>query len=143
DKVVDLWNNGNMTVAEEIYAPDFKRISPMGTTTGIDEFKAGYDSMKKVYSDVKLTINDYWAKGDKVTVLWNFSATNTGPFAENMPATGKAFSNDGVSILTLKDGKIVNDWAAWDQLSIFTELGYTLQPPQMAEAETPAENATE
>jgi steroid delta-isomerase-like uncharacterized protein len=143
DKALDVWNNGNMAAAEEMYSPDFTRTTPTGTVTGMDEFKAYYEAMTSAYSDVKLSFTDHWTKGDKVTVLWNFSATNTGPLGEDMPATGKAVSNDGVSILTLKDGKIVNDWALWDQLGAFTELGYTLQPPQMAEADAPAEDAAE
>jgi len=143
DKALDFWNNGNLAAAEEMYSPDFKRTTPTGTISGMDELKAYYGDVTTSLSDFKLTFTDHWTKGDKITVVWNLSATNTGPFGENMPATGKAYSSDGMTVLTVKEGKIVNDLAIWDQLNVFMQLGYNLQPPQLAKAENPAAESSE
>lgn len=139
DMSLDLWNTGNMANLEKIYAPDFIRKDDGGEVKGYDEFKASYENLKKVYSDFKLTFKESWIKGDKVTIIWNVTSVHSGPFAEGMPATGKPVTVDGVSILTLKDGKVVYDWAVWDQASIFGQVGYSIGPP--AAAATPAEQA--
>ncbi len=141
DKTLDLWNNHNLAVVEELYAPDFHRTTPRSSMKGYDEFKAYHADIKKIYPDLKLTITSSWAQGDQVISKWNYTATNTGAFSENLPATGKPVSVDGVSILTLKDGKVVEDWSVWDQWGAFMAMGYKLQPPSTAAA--PAEKAAE
>ncbi|MBI5913925.1 MAG: ester cyclase [Bacteroidetes bacterium] len=132
EMILDIWNNGNMAQLEQLYAPDFTRRDIGGTAKGYDEFKASFENIKKTYSNFKLTLKESWVKGDKVTFVWNVSSTHSGPFGEGMPATGKPVSIDGVSILTLKDGKVVDDWAVFDQASVLTQVGYTFQPPATA-----------
>ena len=138
EMTLDLWNNGNMAALENIYAPDFTRTDNNGTVKSYDEFKASFENLKKVYSDFKLSLKESWVKGDKATFIWNVTAIHSGPFGEGMPATGKPVSVDGVSIFTLKDGKVVKDWAVWDQAGVFAQVGYTFTPPAVA---MPAEAA--
>ena len=109
------------------------------TTKGAEEFKAAYENTKITYPDLKITMKDSWVKGDKITSLWNASGTNSGPFGEGMPATGKPINVDGTTIQLLKDGKVSEEWVFFDQATAFAQVGYTFQPP--ATASTKAEPA--
>ena len=67
------------------------------------------------------------------TVQWTFSATHQGEFL-GVAATGKKVTNSGISILTFAKGKIVDDYATWDDLHIWRQLG--VDPPQPPAADS-------
>jgi predicted ester cyclase len=48
--------------------------------------------------------------------------TNTGSFL-GIPATGKKVTATGMSVQRFADGKIVEAWDNWDQLSLMAQLG--------------------
>ena len=62
------------------------------------------------------------AEGDKVVVRFTWSFTHTVPFAGAAP-TGKYISWTGISINRLSDGKIVEEWANFDDLGWHRQLG--------------------
>jgi uncharacterized protein (TIGR02246 family) len=61
--------------------------------------------------------------GDAVAFQWTYSATNTGPWPDGTKATGKAFSFKGLTLMRLKDGKIVSQFDSYDALGINKQLG--------------------
>ncbi|WP_378948742.1 ester cyclase [Mesorhizobium sp. ANAO-SY3R2] len=60
---------------------------------------------------------------DKVAFEWEFSGTNTGDWADGTKSTGKKFSFPGVSVFSVKDGKIVSQSDYYDALSFYKQLG--------------------
>jgi steroid delta-isomerase-like uncharacterized protein len=62
------------------------------------------------------------AEGDLVTVMWTGRGTNTGT-GNGLPATGKSLAARGITIWRIVDGKITEEWSAFDQLSIMQQLG--------------------
>mgnify|MGYP000633594753 FL=1 len=50
---------------------------------------------------------DVFGQGDKIVKHWNFKGTHSGDFF-GIPATGKSVNVEGVTLVKMKDGKIVN-----------------------------------
>jgi len=93
----------------------------------------------RVYStafpDAKLTIEREIAEGDYVVQHLSTSGTHTGPLG-NIPATGKKTNVTGVIISKFENGKVVETWSLWDQLSLMQQIGVV--PTPEAAAKQPA-----
>lgn len=61
--------------------------------------------------------------GDAVAFQWTFSGTNTGPWGDGTKATGKKFQFQGLTLIRLKDGKIVYQGDYYDALGFYKQLG--------------------
>ena len=125
----EVFNKGNLSVADEICAPDIVCTDPPSTgvvLNGIEELKQ-YLTAVRTALDFKVIIDEISAGDNKVTVRWTFSATHHGEFM-GVAATGKKVTNKGVSILTFVKGKIVDDYSIWDTLNFWWQLG--VDPPK-------------
>ena len=123
----DLWNTGNLDVADEIidheYAPDWIQIPKKGP----DQVKHEVRYFRSVFPDLKYEIVDQVESGQKVWIRYWASGTHKGE-AWGFAATGKQATFEGVAIFTIgKSGKIIDRWGCFCFYDIFTELG--LVPP--------------
>jgi steroid delta-isomerase-like uncharacterized protein len=62
------------------------------------------------------------AEGDLVAIYWIARGTNTGT-GNGLPATGKKAELAGITIWRIVDGKIKEEWSAFDELSMMQQLG--------------------
>ena len=74
------------------------------------------------FPDVKFTVEDQIAEGDKVVTRVSFTATHKGEFRDIAP-TGKKVKVTGVIIFKITNGKIAETWAEMDALSWMQQLG--------------------
>ena len=91
-----------------------------------------------MYPDFNVTFDEMLFKGDWLVVRWTVTGTNTGPMRTPMgeiPPTNKTMRLSGVDIMRLVDGKIVEDWAFYNQLYSYMQLGFTIMPPEQPEQE--------
>ena len=104
-----------------------------------DYMKAVLDSQFKAIPDGKFTVKYMLAEGDKVAIYSTFAGTNTGSLG-GLDATGKAIKDvKSIDILTFNSaGKITADDNVTDQVSLFSQLGFTITPPKPAAAATAA-----
>ena len=127
--IEEVWNKGNLSLADEICAPDIVCTDPPSTgvvTNGIEELKQYLVAVRTAF-DCKLIIDEIIAGDNKVTVPWTLSATHQGEFM-GVAATGKKVINKGIFILTFAKGKIVDSYTMWDTLNLWWELG--VDPPK-------------
>ena len=136
----ELWNNGNLSVADEIFAPNYAHFDP-----STPDFGRGPDSEKKraalyraAFPDLHLTIEDVIAEGETVMTRWSCRGTHKGDLSGIAP-TGKPFTISGVSIARFASGKMVEGWVNWDALGLMQQLGVV---PELAKAKTQAAAAT-
>ena len=60
--------------------------------------------------DLKLTIEDSVAEGEKVVVRWIFRGRNTGVSVTGAAPTGESITALAIGIYRLAEGKIEEDW---------------------------------
>jgi steroid delta-isomerase-like uncharacterized protein len=124
--VNEILSGGNFELANELYAPDFVNHGQT-RDIGLDEDQAAARGWKSAFPDLVMTADKLIAEGDLVTVLWSARGTNTGT-GNGLPATGKALTGRGITIWRIVDGRIAEEWSAFDQFSIMQQLGL-LPPP--------------
>jgi steroid delta-isomerase-like uncharacterized protein len=93
---------------------------------------------RTAFPDAKIVVNDIVAKGEKVWIYNTLSGTNTGTFM-GKPASGKKISVEGVDIVRIVDGKMVEHWGWFDQMKFMEQMGMM---PDMNAAAAPAAGDT-
>ena len=73
-------------------------------------------------SDLKITLEDIVAEGDKVVVRWKGTSKHTGEFM-GIPATGKQLSMTGISIARIEGSKMTEEWGEMDIMGLMQQLG--------------------
>ena len=130
--VEEVWNKGDLSVIDELCAPDVIRTVPpsIGAVTySAEEMKQGIISWREAFPDAKIYVGrrGMIASSNKVVVRWHFSGTHQGEYVGVAP-TGKQVRNSGISTLTFVKGKIVHENAVWDDLHTWRQMG--VDPPQ-------------
>lgn len=82
---------------------------------GIEGFKKSFNYYLTTFSDIKFTFIDVWGHGDKLVKHWNFKGTHT--------ATGKPMNLSGVTLVKMKNGKIIEEQDFDDNLWYNQQLG--------------------
>jgi len=128
----DFWGKScNLGVVDEIAAPDMLlRYSLHEPRKGQDDIKAFMTDFRAAFPDLNFWgTADLIADGDYVVGRWEGGGTHTGPafsdfLAGNLPAnTGRKMHFAGITVLTLKDGKIVEEIGLDDGVTALSQLG--------------------
>jgi predicted ester cyclase len=128
DKYVEVWNTGNVKDLDAILDPHFVRHANSGPAIeGVDGLKKVISGFRTAYPDLKIVVNEDIYAENKSVGRWALTGTNTG--AGDMPPTGKAVTQWGISILHFANGKITEEYVGFDNLALMQTLGYTLAPP--------------
>ena len=115
------WNQGNLAVADEIYAPNFVQHDlPVGDDREalknfVGEFRTGLP-------DLHVAVDDLIAEEDKVVGRFGLTGTQRGVFM-GIPATGKTASMSATVIFRFANSKIVEAWVNFDALGMMQQLG--------------------
>jgi len=121
---MDIFQAGNLAVADEILAPDFVIHSPgMPTelTHGPEGVKRFAAAVRTALPDLQFTHEDTIAQGDKVVIRWTSSGTHTGPWL-GIPPTARSTRGSGIDIFRIVDGKLVELWQEGDTLGFLQQL---------------------
>jgi steroid delta-isomerase-like uncharacterized protein len=122
----EILSKGNFPLAEHYYATDFLNHG-LYRDASLKEDQALLRGWHKTFSDVRVEPRKLIAEGDLVTVYWVAHGRNTGAGNE-LPATGRKVSSSGITIWRIVDGKIKEQWSAFDRLDMMQQLGFI--PPE-------------
>ena len=122
----EILSNGHFELADQLYARDFVNHG-VRHDASLEEDQAALKGWHQAFSDVVVEPRKLIAEGDLVTVYWVARGTNTGT-GNGLPAAGKKVELAGITIWRIADGKIKEEWSAFDQLSMMRQLG--LLPPE-------------
>ena len=95
------------------------------------EDQAALKGWHEAFPDVVIVPEKLIAEGDLVTIYWIARGTNTGA-GNGLPATGKKVEQSGITIWRIVNGKIKEEWSAFDQLSMMQQLGLLSKKPTPA-----------
>ena len=117
----EILSQGRFELASELYAKDFINHGIHRNAT-LEEDQAALKGWHQAFSDITIVPDKLIAEDDLVTIYWIASGTNTGT-GNGLPATGKKGELAGITIWRIVDGKIKEEWSAFDQLSMMQQLG--------------------
>jgi len=120
----EIFNNGDLEVADELYASDYVLHDP-----SLPEDLHGPEGIKQyaamnlgAFPDARVTIEDQVAEGDRVASRWTATGTHTGELM-GIPPTGNRVTITGVTINRIVGGRIAEDWYQGDDLGMLRQLG--------------------
>lgn len=114
-------DQGHLEKYAESHAPDFVAHGRTHDAT-LEEDRAAAREERKAAPDMRMKINAIIAERDLVLVYWTASGTNTHE-GMGFPATGKSFTEPGMTLFRFKAGKMIEEWGVWDMGSIMQQLG--------------------
>jgi len=132
----ELWNKGNLPVADELIAPTYTHhdAATPDVGRGPDGEKKRVTLYRNAFSDLRLTVEDIIAEGETVMARWSCWGTHKGDLNGIAP-TGKQFNITGVSIARFTNGKMSEGFVNWDALSLLEQLGVV---PELAKTKAAA-----
>jgi predicted ester cyclase len=118
------FNRGNLSAVDETVSPslvEHQRFdSPL--PQGPEGKKALIGSLRGMFPDIKLAIEDTALQGDKVWIRMKARGTNSGSIM-GRPPTWKGMEIDVFDVVRVRDGKIVEHWEVPDQLGMLEQVG--------------------
>jgi len=123
----ELTNARDLEGAFAHFSPSFfdHAVRP-GMPTGIEGVRLFFNMLFTAFPDLRATIQDIIAEGDKVVDRMTCEGTHQGMFMGAQP-TGKHVKWSYIDINRIVDGKVVEHWAEVDTMGIMQQLG--LVPP--------------
>jgi len=117
----EILGQGRFALVDQLYAKDFVNHGIHGDAS-LEEDQAALKGWHQAFSDVAIAPEKLIAEGDLVAIYWIARGTNSGT-GNGLPATGKKVELPGITIWRIVDGKIKEEWSAFDQLSMMQQLG--------------------
>jgi len=130
--ILERLSAGDVDAFVEALAPDYVRhcqamlpgLEEIRGPEGMRRFLAGNTAMFPDYrEDVEMLVGE----GDFVAWRSVGTGTNLGPLA-GFPPTGRRASFVIIGMHRFRDGKIVETWTSWDNLSVLRQLGLLPAP---------------
>ena len=121
----EVINQKNLAALDHFVSPTaVNHTVPSGLPQGPSQFLSMHLT---AFPDVKATVVDLLADGDKVVALVSIHGTHQGAFRAVSP-TGKPITVMGINIFRIENGKMVEHWGLADRLSALQQLG-VVPPP--------------
>jgi steroid delta-isomerase-like uncharacterized protein len=127
--IEEIFVKGNVGAVDKLAAADFTPRSWPSVSPGLENLKEAVARVSASLSDVRMTIEDMIAEGDRVAVRLTAHALPTGNFM-GMPATGKAYTIPEIHIFRVAAGKVAEHWLQADYLGMMQQLGLMPTPEQ-------------
>lgn len=119
----------DLAVIDDLCADEFSvEITLLGTeesAIGIEGMKGMYEEYYAAFPDLRQDIVELVAEGDEVAVFLMTKGTHQGEFRGVQP-TGNEINVEDAGLIRIEDGQIVDLWPQSDMLSLFEQLGVSL-----------------
>ena len=126
--VETIFNQKQVDRAGELVAPDYVDHAALpGQAPGLEGAKQKWAMYLAGIPDLRVTIEEMVAEGDKVGVRRSYEGTHQGELL-GIPPTGKQIRIGGISIFRLAGGKIAEHWEQLDRLALMQQLGVIPAP---------------
>jgi steroid delta-isomerase-like uncharacterized protein len=89
---------------------------------GPAEFKAFAAGIRGAIPDLHIRVDDLFSAGDRVAVRITMEGTHTDN-GLGVPPTGNRVRIQGVIIVRIANGQIVEGWNSYDQLGLLRQIG--------------------
>ena len=126
--IEEVLSANRMEKLDEMLGPDFTDSTPgaLGSETGPDIIRAAQGRIRALFPTVQYQIDDLVAEGDKVAARYTVRAATKEE--EGIPSQKVEIT--GMTLFRVADGKIREVWIINDQMELYRQLGFTIQPPE-------------
>lgn len=122
----EVWNKGREEAVDEMLAEDgiAHGLSDAAgeTVRGTEAFKVLHRAFRNAFPNIHIEIEEIVTEGDKIAAVCRVTATHKGKGLGVLP-TNKPVEFTGLTIVKVKDGKIVEAWNQFDFMKMYTQIG--------------------
>jgi steroid delta-isomerase-like uncharacterized protein len=120
--VNEVQGEHKLELVDELFSADFVDHYAGSAPPYRESAKRFFTMIFSAFPDVRATIHDQVASGDKVWTRKTFNGTHLGPFM-GVPPTGKKITVDVMDVFRIENGKIAEHWGVSDMLSLMQQIG--------------------
>ena len=121
----EVWNQGREATVDELLAANGVAHG-LGDTEqdvrGPAQFKPFAANLRGALPDLHISVDDLVAEGDRVAVRITLTGTHTGHGLGVAP-TGRKVTIQGIIILRILNGQLIEGWNSYDQLGLLRQIG--------------------
>jgi predicted ester cyclase len=119
---------GNLSVADELIAPDFiNHAASPGSNRGPESMRGSVAWARNAFPDLHFEIEELVAEGDIVAGRLTVSGTHEGSLMGE-PPTGRSVRDNHMHFVRFRDGKAVEHWGVREDLGMMRQLGLVVVP---------------
>jgi steroid delta-isomerase-like uncharacterized protein len=122
----ELFNEGDLDVADEILAPEVRYHGPPSFSPQNlrrrEQVKAFVKRYHAAFPDINYHMEAVVGADDTYTVRWSAEGTHTDSLW-GIEGTGKRFEDRGLNMFRFEGEAIAEIWSYWDTLGMVRELG--------------------
>jgi steroid delta-isomerase-like uncharacterized protein len=118
--------------AMELLDPDVDFYAPASQFKGKDAARPFLQGYVDGFPDARFEMSNVFASEDRALVEGTYIGTNTGAMqspAGEMPPTGKHVELPFATAFLIRDGRIAEQHAYWDQMTFLGQLGLVPEGP--------------
>ncbi len=121
----EAWAGFDHDAVRGLWAADMvEHTQHTGGGNGLDVAIQNNEGVRMAFPDVRRTIEDIFAEGDKVVVRVRMQGTNEGGLPWfGIPANGNKVDIEWVSEYRVADGKVAEHWTQMDVAGLMQQLG--------------------
>lgn len=135
----EVWNKKREEAIDELFDEEGVAHGLAGDAgddlRGAAGFKPFFRRFRDAFPDLRVVVEDTVAEGDKVAARCSVSGSHQSD-ALGFAASGQPVEFDGITIVRVRDGKIVEAWNNFDFMAMFVQCGAVqINAPQAAPAD--------
>lgn len=121
----EVLSDGNLQRIDEMVSPDFVDSTPVSGSSkrGPAAVRESQKRVRGLFQSIRYHIDDLIAEGDRVVARYTVQAARAAKEVEVI----------GISVFRIEEGRIREAWIVNDQIQLFRQLGYTVEPPKAEE----------
>ncbi|MFQ5611955.1 MAG: ester cyclase [Anaerolineae bacterium] len=124
DSALRAWSAHDLDTYLQLYDSNVTvfGLTPDPTPLDFQGMRGVYEMIFAAFPDMTIERLSAISEGDKVAVHFRVRGTQQGDF-QGIPATGRAVTANGMTILRFREGKVVERWNNFDYVSLMQQLG--------------------
>jgi len=128
-EVEEFESQGNLAVASEVFAPDYRLYFPGYPPMDVEGHKILISAFHAGFPDMRITVEDQVAEGNRVTNRLTVTGTHSGDF-QGIPATGRKVSIPAINIMRFEGNRIVELRGVLDVMGLMQQIDAIPTPAQ-------------
>jgi steroid delta-isomerase-like uncharacterized protein len=122
--LIDAWNDHDPERVAGFCCPEYEGmdVSEAGPQQGPEALRNTVLRYLTAFPDLRFTGTGVVAEDDQVVLSWTAHGTHRGPLM-NIPPTGRQINVRGVSMLTIRNGKVAQAFYLWDVAGMLRSIG--------------------
>ena len=126
--MLQVFEKGESVNVDKYFASNWVNHDPSLPPLSGHEGAKQLIALWSAFSNLKVTVEDSVAEGDRVATRFTINGAHTGPFLGIAP-TGKTIHVTATGIFRIVDGKATDNWVNFDAMGLLQQIGAAPMPP--------------